>query len=529
VTGRSTQGMRRATALAGALTLALFTAACGGSATTAEFERAAGLSGENALGVDAASQGASPTAPPAGPGTDGDDTSAAPAVAPGDNPTGAPAASATAASGGAGAVPSNRAAQSGQSPTAASRSAAQAGGASAGAGSASPAGSSAAKPGQAASPGPGVPGPSTPGSPAGPPKADNSPVRIGAICNCSGPAGSSEAPPLDALRAWVQFTNARGGVNGHPIELIIVDDRSDPSRARAAAQDMVENRGVVAIVSPFAVLTHSGLGPYLKEKRVPLIGGDHASENYCTNPMYFPQGTCREGWAWGGIRALAEQFKERNLGVLVCVESEICPFTLDVAKKYASSLGFKLVYTGQASIASPDFSAQCLSAKSAGVDVLLIQMELNSMRRIGGQCARQGFAPKYGSFQQDVTFLQVPEYHGMPLGNQTFSYSYEGPETADFRNALAQYAPNASNGGYFANAWVGAEAFEKAATQVQGPITSAALLEQLWSFKNETLGGLTIPMTYTKDQPTVPQFCVYVTTVGKGKIDAPFGLRPLCK
>jgi branched-chain amino acid transport system substrate-binding protein len=292
---------------------------------------------------------------------------------------------------------------------------------------------------------------------------------------------------------------------------------------------MVENRGVVAIVSPFAVLTHSGLGPYLKEKRVPLIGGDHASVNYCSNPMYFPQGTCREGWAWGGMKALAEQFKERNLGVLVCVESEICPFTLDVAKKYAAELGFKLVYTGQVSIASPDFSAQCFSAKSAGVDVLLIQMELNSMRRIGGQCGRQGFTPKYGSFQQDVTFLQIPEYQGMPLGNQTFSYSYDGPETAEFRKALAQYAPNASNGGYFANAWAAAKVFEKAASQVSGPVTSAAILDQLWTFKNETVGGLTIPLTYTRDQPTTPPFCVYVTTVGKGKIDAPFGLKPLCR
>jgi branched-chain amino acid transport system substrate-binding protein len=417
--------------------------------------------------------------------------------------------------------------QAGRAPAAGSRSVA-AGGANASTGASNSAtAAGAAKRGQAAAPAPGVPGTPAPGSPAAAGR-DTSPVRIGTICNCSGPAGSSLAPPIDALRAWVQFTNAKGGINGHPVELIVVDDRSDPSRARAAAQDMVENRGVVAII-PFAVLTHSGMGPYVKEKRIPLIGGDHASDNYCQNEMYFPQGTCREGWAYGGMKALAELFKERNLGVLACVESDICPFTIDVAKKYASSLGFKLVYTGQASIASPDFSAQCLSAKGAGVDVLLIQMELNSMRRIGGQCGRQGFKPKYGSFQQDVTFESVPEYEGMPLGNQTFSYSYEGPETAEFRKALAQYAPQASNGGYFANAWAAGKALEKAIAQIQGPVTSAAILEQLWTFKNETLGGLTVPLTYVKDTPTVPPFCVYVTTVGKGKVDAPFGLKPLCR
>ncbi|HYH49871.1 MAG TPA: ABC transporter substrate-binding protein [Acidimicrobiia bacterium] len=522
--------MSRAVALTGALAMTVFTAACGGSATTADFERAAGTTGESALAVDAGAT-ATPTGGAETPGVTGDPTTA---VTGGETAGSADAASGSASAGpsaaaGSAGQPGTNPGASGQSPASASRSAGSAGGSAAG-GAASPGGAAAAKPGpakpgQSAAPAPGVP---APGSPAAPAKGDNSPVRIGAICNCSGPAGSSLAPPLDALRAWVQYTNAKGGINGHPIELIVVDDRSDPSRARAAAQDMVENRGVVAII-PFAVLTHSGLGPYVKEKRIPLIGGDHASENYCTNEMYFPQGTCREGWAWGGMKALAELFKERNLGVLVCVESEICPFTLDVAKKYATSLGFKLVYSGQASIASPDFSAQCLSAKSAGVDVLLIQMELNSMRRIGGQCGRQGFKPKYGSFQQDETFLSVPEYEGMPLGNQTFSYSYEGPETAEFRKALAQYAPQASNGGYFSNAWAAAKTFEKAASQVKGPITSAAILEQLWTFKNETLANLTVPMTFVKDQPTVPPFCVYVTTVGKGKVDAPFGLKPLCR
>ena len=523
--------MRRAVALTGALAVTIFTAACGGSATTADFERAAGITGESALAVDGGTAAVTPDAGAAMPGGAGDPAAAAgsDATAGADAAAGAASPGSSAASGGAVPAGAKSAGRSGQSAAAASRSAAAA--AAPATGGSAPAGSTAAgktgqtRPGQAAAPAPGVP---APGSPAAPGKSDNSPVRIGAICNCSGPAGSSLAPPLDALRAWVQFTNAKGGINGHPVELIVVDDRSDPSRARAAAQDMVENRGVVAII-PFAVLTHSGMGPYVKEKRIPLVGGDHASDNYCQNEMYFPQGTCREGWAYGGMKALAELFEERNLGVLACVESDICPFTIDVAKKYASSLGFKLVYTGQASIASPDFSAQCLSAKGAGVDVLLIQMELNSMRRIGGQCGRQGFKPKYGSFQQDVTFLSVPEYEGMPLGNQTFSYSYEGPETAEFRKALAQYAPQASNGGYFANAWAAGKALEKAISQIQGPVTSEAILEQLWTFKNETLGGLTVPLTYVKDKPTVPPFCVYVTTVGKGKVDAPFGLKPLCR
>ncbi|HVW35471.1 MAG TPA: hypothetical protein VHL53_23265, partial [Acidimicrobiia bacterium] len=51
--GRSTvQAKQRAVALGAVLALALGAAACGGSKTTADFERAAGLTGESALAVN---------------------------------------------------------------------------------------------------------------------------------------------------------------------------------------------------------------------------------------------------------------------------------------------------------------------------------------------------------------------------------------------------------------------------------------------------------------------------------------------
>jgi len=334
---------------------------------------------------------------------------------------------------------------------------------------------------------------------------------------------------MDMLRAWVEWTNAKGGINGHPIDVTIVDDRSDPSRARAAVQDMVENKGVVALVAPFATLTHSGIGPYVREKRVPVIGGDQNSPEYVTNPMYFPIGAAQEGWAWGALRVMAEQYKERNLGILYCVEAETCSIINKTAQKYAASLGFKVVYTAEASIASPDFSAQCLAARSAGVDTLLVAMDLNTMRRLAPQCSRQGFKPKYGGMQQDTTYLQIPEYQGFPYGNQVFPYSYAGPETAEFRQALARFLPNGGNNPFYANVWAAGGFFQKAVSQVNGRVTSAAILDQLWTFKNENLGGLSVPMTYTKDKPTVPPLCVFLTVVGQGKIDAPMALKPLCK
>ena len=53
----------------------------------------------------------------------------------------------------------------------------------------------------------------------------------------------------EALRVWVKWTNAQGGVSGHPVSAIFADDGGDPARHRAAVQKMVEQDKVVAFVA----------------------------------------------------------------------------------------------------------------------------------------------------------------------------------------------------------------------------------------------------------------------------------------
>ena len=57
------------------------------------------------------------------------------------------------------------------------------------------------------------------------------PVRIGVLHSLTGTMAASEKPVVDALRLAVEQINARGGLLGHRLEIVLADGRSSPARA----------------------------------------------------------------------------------------------------------------------------------------------------------------------------------------------------------------------------------------------------------------------------------------------------------
>ena len=79
---------------------------------------------------------------------------------------------------------------------------------------------------------------------------DKTPIRLGLVGGLSGEnVDLGQAGRNGALLA-VDEINQSGGVNGHPVELVIRDDKNRRDGAIAATKDLVEE-GVVAIVGPF--------------------------------------------------------------------------------------------------------------------------------------------------------------------------------------------------------------------------------------------------------------------------------------
>ena len=81
-----------------------------------------------------------------------------------------------------------------------------------------------------------------------------------------------------------------GGLNGHPVRLIVYDDGADPARSRAQVQEAVERQRVVAFLQMSQPLSGESNVDYITAKRIPVIGTETGSPwVYDRSPMYFPQ------------------------------------------------------------------------------------------------------------------------------------------------------------------------------------------------------------------------------------------------
>ncbi|MGE5285071.1 MAG: ABC transporter substrate-binding protein [Actinomycetota bacterium] len=76
------------------------------------------------------------------------------------------------------------------------------------------------------------------------------PIKIGAILSVTGPASFLGAPEAKTLEMLVAETNAKGGVLGHKIELIIKDSGASPEKAFSFAKQLIEENKVFAIIGP---------------------------------------------------------------------------------------------------------------------------------------------------------------------------------------------------------------------------------------------------------------------------------------
>jgi hypothetical protein len=70
--------------------------------------------------------------------------------------------------------------------------------------------------------------------------ADKSPIPIGGIFSITGPASNLGDPEAKSVRMLVDAINARGGIQGRPIELYLEDDQGNETSAVNAANQLIK-------------------------------------------------------------------------------------------------------------------------------------------------------------------------------------------------------------------------------------------------------------------------------------------------
>jgi branched-chain amino acid transport system substrate-binding protein len=75
-------------------------------------------------------------------------------------------------------------------------------------------------------------------------------IKVGAILSVTGPASFLGAPEAKTLEMMVEDINAKGGINGTKVELVIKDSGGSPEKAVSFAKQLIDEDKVFAILGP---------------------------------------------------------------------------------------------------------------------------------------------------------------------------------------------------------------------------------------------------------------------------------------
>jgi branched-chain amino acid transport system substrate-binding protein len=354
-------------------------------------------------------------------------------------------------------------------------------------------------------------------------------LKFGVISSDSGATGVNQDTPTTA-RLWQNYVNSHGGVGGHPVQVIVEDDGDNPATALQDFIDLVQNKHVIAIGDDSYV--DQAFEKAADTAKIPVIGlgGSNTGAPFESDPNFFADTNTTSGSFYGAAK-IAALSGASKMAALYCSEVAQCALLIPALKPDAQALGVSLTYGAAFSTSSPDYTAQCVAARSSGAQAMFVASTVPSAeQRLFDDCAQQGYHPTALLAGQGIT-TSIAEDPNVPVAwglVGSIPWFVRSAATAAFHQAMDNYLPKATSEPEVAGDWAGLQLFATAAATVGVDPSAQDVYAGLYALHANTLGGLTAPLTFQKGKPN-PVDCAFVFKISDGRYSTPAGTSALCK
>jgi branched-chain amino acid transport system substrate-binding protein len=365
------------------------------------------------------------------------------------------------------------------------------------------------------------------------PAPTGTPIKIGLIASLTGPQASSSDQGATVGPAWADYVNKElGGISGHPVQVIVKDDQGQPTTAQAAATSLI-SQGVVAILAGSDNLVPAFDDITIKAG-IPLISGSANAADWYTKSLMFPTVTDIASGVASQVIVAKEFGKATKFANLYCAEIAACKQAGPILQGAATKLG--LGYTELAvSSTATSYTAQCLALKQKGIDYVQLDFSTDAAFKFISDCQAQGYNPTFGS-SGSALGPSFEKLKNLTVFGPDFAFPYSGQSDAitTFTNVMTKYAKDDNWKASTATlVYSGLVAFQKALATVSpsATVTAKDVINGLYAFKDETLGGLSAnPLNFSASKPVAygSRPCYFIIGVADGKVTAPNGVKPVC-
>ncbi len=220
-------------------------------------------------------------------------------------------------------------------------------------------------------------------------------MKIGLITPLSGDVKTFGESVKNAFEIAVEEQNAKGGVAGMKVAAVIVDDRNDPTEASNAANLLINQHGVKAIVGSVTSKTTIPVSDLAQSFRIPTITGT------ATNPKVTVADGKRKDYMFRACYTdsfqgtVMAKFSRDTLGaktaaVLYDASNDYSKGIAEVFRDAFSRMEGKVAAYESYGKDDVDFSALLTKVKAADPDVLFLPDYYNKVGLIAKQAREKG-------------------------------------------------------------------------------------------------------------------------------------------
>ncbi|VTY38404.1 Leu/Ile/Val-binding protein [Xylophilus ampelinus] len=197
------------------------------------------------------------------------------------------------------------------------------------------------------------------------------PVKLGLITPLTGPLASYGKAQEMVMKLAVEDVNAKGGINGSPLQLDVQDSSTDPGQAVLLFRKFA-GEGYFAVLGPMTGTQWETVSPLANRIQMPAISVNAVKPGITVRPWTIRLQPADDTLMPEGVKAFLRAFpKTKKVVIMADVREASSKASADAYAALAKQNGLEVLDTVEFSSRATDFSAAAIQTKSRNPDAIL--------------------------------------------------------------------------------------------------------------------------------------------------------------
>lgn len=327
---------------------------------------------------------------------------------------------------------------------------------------------------------------------------------VGVSAAMTGPGAGIYAPVVEAMKAYIDHVNGKGGVNGKPIRLIVQDDAAEPSKAAANAKKLLSQDNVVMLINTSLSSTYAPMVSEAKRANVPLyFGGSVCPKD--TYPPADPLQFCSSAFganldSQGSLAFIKARAKEPVRIGFAAMAIPIARAEIDYAEGLSRTMGMTPVEKQISPPPAPDYTPFASKLKDANPNWVFSWSPWVSQVRTFEAMRRLGWNGRYltwAHLNAEDELARIKDNEFYVIGTNAF-FQDNLPIHAEIR-AVAHRANLKYPVTYLTEGFIAGMVIEATLKNTPWPPTPQKVLAAMNNLKVDMKGLRGGPLEWTKD------------------------------